>query len=361
MTASELVVLAIGDTGTGKSSFGNLYLKDSKFLESDSPTPVTKETSACYSDIDGMRRYVIDTQGLEDGETINEVHIQQMGEFLKNWKQGIHAIAILLNGQQPKFSQSAQDIIRFAYNIFETPDSLNNICLVFTRCFEAIPDSPNRDTLQTEYRQVIQNFLEGVSGARLNQEVPIFFVDTQDPNGSETESNMAKFQDWILSRTSFDASCFKNLELREETEEELQNRVFLRYDYSGDSRFAVYEDKTRTKFTPFNGDPPRYSDWTVVRQYQEPAGTKSQTTERVERKYEIKEVCHHGSHSMFGFSSHNHTHYSVYHKVDIEERPVYIDYDGNRTYGGFYVVNSSRWYVYGGEEGGHSSPYTRPI
>lgn len=43
---NEVTVCLIGDTGMGKSSFGNLYLQDNVFEANDSTEPVTQEAIA---------------------------------------------------------------------------------------------------------------------------------------------------------------------------------------------------------------------------------------------------------------------------------------------------------------------------
>lgn len=67
MSVRKVVLMVIGDTGTGKSSFGNLYLGRPAFKESDSPAPVTLESTSASSVVDGITRTVIDTEGLSDG------------------------------------------------------------------------------------------------------------------------------------------------------------------------------------------------------------------------------------------------------------------------------------------------------
>jgi hypothetical protein len=263
-------------------------LKDSKFNENDSPYPVTTETSSNYSDIDGVRRYIIDTQGLKDGETINETQVQKMGEFLNNWDKGIDVIAVVLNGQDLKFSQETKDIIRFACKIFGTSQSLSNICIIFTKCFAEVPNDPDREIVQTEYRRAITIFLSEVSENQSIPEIPIFFVDTKDNTGDETKNNLNSFHEWALSKNTINAIEFKAVQVTESQEQEYQKGVFVEYEYSDNSRFAVYEDRTRTKNIPTNGDQRSFGDWRVVRKYQEDAGTKSQTTEQRQLRYQKK-------------------------------------------------------------------------
>ena len=78
MSRNEVTVLLIGDTGTGKSTFGNYYLQKNVFEESDSDEPVTTEPVAKSNVINGCTRWAIDTEGLNDGQSINAVQIQKL-------------------------------------------------------------------------------------------------------------------------------------------------------------------------------------------------------------------------------------------------------------------------------------------
>jgi hypothetical protein len=291
---------------------------------------------------------------LADGQTVNEKQVQNMGDFLQKWAKGIHVVAVVFNGQCPRFSQGAQDILRFAYNIFGTDQTVHNICIVFTKCFEKIPNFPNRTKVQTEYREKCKDFLKEISGNSPVPEIPVFFFDTQDKESKETISNLSLFHEWAVSNQPIDAAQFRTISLTERTEDEYDNDVFVKYEFSGDSRIGVYEDISRRKIIPFNGDRLRYSDWTIVREYKKDAGTKSKTIEQRIKTFERKDVIQHHGHSWSGPSRHNHTHFNIVRQVVTEERTVMVDYDGNKTETEWYRVQSNDYFIYNGFEGGHT-------
>jgi hypothetical protein len=110
----------VGDTGAGKSEFGNRYLGTQLFAASDSPFPVTLAPKAESKVIAGLSHYVIDTEGHADGNSVSSEQIQKLALFLREWQFGVNAVCIVLNGQHDRFSQGIKDTLRWAYNTFVT-------------------------------------------------------------------------------------------------------------------------------------------------------------------------------------------------------------------------------------------------
>ena len=192
----------IGDTGAGKSSLGNLIVEKSVFKASSSVDPVTTEARAEENTVNGVVRCVIDTEGLNDGQQVSSIQIQNMAKTLRKHKKGVNAIVLILNGQYDRFSQGVKDIIKFAYNSFSTKDALKHIAIVFTRCFANQPNYPNREEKRNSYGLAVRRYLSQISGVPLDLVpiVPIFFVDSYDPNGAETKENMMQLNGWASSK-----------------------------------------------------------------------------------------------------------------------------------------------------------------
>jgi hypothetical protein len=326
--------LLIGDTGVGKSELGNRVLRVKRFQANDSPFPVTLAPKAESTVIDGVTRYVIDTEGHADGNSISSEQIQKLALFLKQWKLGVNAVCIVLNGQNDRFSQGIKDTLRWAYNTFGTPDVLNHICIVFTCCYDGIA-RPNRQRKETEYRQCVQQFLRDVSGIAAVPLIPIFFVDSLNYQSAETERNLTQFHGWAMSRQPLLTGNVRAVELRDKIETETVTRAFVRYRFSGSpdnqDRYAVYENRERKKITPHNGDPVRYSEWTTTRTWEEHAGHQTINIQSIPHEVEVKEVDHHSGHSMSGFSRRAHTHYSIKRKSWREQQTITTHFDGSVT------------------------------
>jgi hypothetical protein len=242
---------------------------------------------------------------------------------------------------------------------------LNHICIVFTCCYDGIA-RPNRSRKETEYRKCVQDFLREVSGVATIPSIPIFFVDSLDQESVETKENMIQFHGWVVSRQPLPTANVRAVELRDKIEVEERTRVFVGYQYSGPPedqyRYAIYEDRERQKVTPHNGDPVRYSEWKVNRQWEESAGHQRIVTESIPHEVEVKEVDHHDGHSWSGFSSRAHTHYSIKRKSWAEQRTVTTSFDGTVTRGRPVQVGQVSWRTIASDrERGWSDPYERVI
>jgi hypothetical protein len=331
MTARAVTCVLIGDTGAGKSKFGNRYLGRDAFTASDSPDPVTLEPQVESVCIDGLTRYVIDTEGHADGNSISSVQIEKLALFLKSWSHGVNGICVMLNGQQDRFSQGVKDTLQWVYNTFATTESLSHICIVNTRCYAGI-EEPNRERRRREFGTKVQEFLKTISGRQGVPEIPMFFVDSKDLNGMETKQNMVQFHGWLAGRNALSTKQVEAVALREKIEDEYQHHVFSQYRYDGPKdnqrRYAVYVNRKRQKITPYNGDPVRYSDWQVIGTTEQSAGHRIVRTHSRRHEREKKEVDHHSAHSWSGFSSHDHTHYEIYRKTYTEKWTETTDFDG---------------------------------
>lgn len=419
MSQQEVTICLIGDTGAGKSSFGNYYLGKEEFAASDSTDPVTLEAFAKSNEVEGCKRWVIDTEGLNDGQSINAVQIQNLAKLMRNYERGVNAITIALNGQYDRFSQGVKDIIKFAYNAFGTKEALNHICIVFTKCYDT--RRPNRETKRTMYKEAVRKYLSEVSGIALEQipEIPIFFVDCYpDDDNEETKENMIQFHGWVVSREPLDTKQFKEAGYREDRIEETRNHFSVGTEERDDTTYEIFEDQKRMKIVPNNQDPPRYSEWECINRYEEPikkviieenhnvdlgyqysddlktrykvtvdqerkiirdlrtgenievspwynsseerrteAGHLSEEIQTRNRIFERKEVEHHRGHGVFGGK--DHTHYKIFHTTYQEQRINKYDYDGNKTNGKWFIVPGTlvTTQVGGGEEGGHTEGY----
>ena len=419
----EITVVMIGDTGAGKSSFGNYYLGTNAFEANDSEAAVTTEAVAKSNIVDGCVRWVIDTEGLNDGQSINAVQIQKLAQLMRNYQRGVNAIAIVLNGQHDRFSQGVKDIIKFAYSAFATKEALNYFCIVFTKCYTRT--NPKRDTKQTRYMTAVKNYLSEISGTPIDEvpEIPVYFVDCY-PEGENTDSETNKnlFHGWAMLHDPLDTSKFKEASYREDRIEETRTKHSTGFETIGDTTYELFEDQKRTKIVPNNRDPPRYSEWICTKKYKEAikkeiterknnvdlgyrysndglirykatvdqekktvrdlrrnkdisntgwyniseerlteAGRIVTVIEKRNRKFETKNVVHHSGHGFFG--GNDHTHVTLVHRVYQEQRTNTTDFDGRTTSSDWLIVPGSErsYHVGNWEEGGWTGGYTKEI
>ena len=189
----EVVVIAVGDSGSGKSSFGNLYLRKECFNVSALVDVNTRNPIFNSNEIDNMIRTYFDTEGHCDGNSADSQQIQKLALYLREKNPLVNGFVIVLNGQCPRFTQGVKDLIKFAYTSFGGNHVLDHFCVVFTRIYSNFPNLPNRKHLENEYRWRIMNYISEISGISQIPDVPIFFTDCDDPEGSETKSKVDQF------------------------------------------------------------------------------------------------------------------------------------------------------------------------
>jgi predicted GTPase len=154
----QVTLAVIGQTGAGKSQFLNGYLQQQSFQACANPNAVTLVTSSKENLIDGCLRRGIDTQGLDDTQGVDAAHIQQMVTFLKDWRHGVNAFALVINGQADRFDAGTQKLIKLINTFFNDPTFWDHVCIVFTKCYAGCEDI-NKPLKQQEYRRLILNLI----------------------------------------------------------------------------------------------------------------------------------------------------------------------------------------------------------
>jgi hypothetical protein len=104
----------------------------------DTQNPVTLAPKVARSMVNGMRQYVIGTEGHADGNSVSSEQIQKLASFLKSWTLAVNGVCIVLNGEHDRFSQGIKGIFRWSYYTFGSPEVLNNIYIMFMRCYAGI-------------------------------------------------------------------------------------------------------------------------------------------------------------------------------------------------------------------------------
>jgi hypothetical protein len=203
--------------------------------------------------------------------------------------------------------------------------------LIFTRCYDGISLSI-RQTKQTEYRECVQQFLKEASGVSSVPFIPIFFVDSLNLKSEETEHNIVQFHGWAVTQSALSTNQARAVELRDQVEDEVETHVFVNYVFEGQPqdqhRFAVYQDRTRQKITPYNGDPVQYGEWIISNTSQEPAGHQITKTCSQQHESETKTVHYHEPHARSGINSVRHTHYDIDRITWNEEWTETTDFSG---------------------------------
>jgi GTPase SAR1 family protein len=177
MLEERVTLVAIGSTGSGKSSALNAYLQKQVFISQNPSKSVTNTTSHCESTVDGVIRCGIDTPGRGDSQGKEREQLLEMAKFLQNYQFGVNEFAIVMNGQSPRFDREQQILIRIFHAFFNDPEFWKHVCLVFTRCY-AFCDM-NQILNIDEFLADVQSVVISCGGYSLETpQILYFFIDS---------------------------------------------------------------------------------------------------------------------------------------------------------------------------------------
>jgi hypothetical protein len=171
-------ILLIGETGVGKSSFGDALLHQKRFQCGRDPLGVTRATQSGEVVIDGITRCVIDSPGFEDprGGDVDEGHLSQMVQFLKDYPKGILVIALVVPCTTTRLRQGIQKIIHQMDQMFQNSDIWRHVCLVFS--FYGPHFEQDREILSSILGGCLRDVIVGATKINYKPEIPAFFVDS---------------------------------------------------------------------------------------------------------------------------------------------------------------------------------------
>lgn len=255
--------ILIGETGTGKSSFGNFLLGiEDAFKVSEDPKSCTTETIRKISQLD-PEIGVVDTPGLQDSKGRDKIHYEQMLKIIKQMKN-LNFILIVFNYTQPRLTPSIQYMIKFLCNVFPKNFS-HHVGIVFTHYDHEyqikISKKKNKDPRENK-KEFIKEIMELISQTT-NEELflgpPVYYLDSyiEDDNSKEELNRLIVFAKNLQPIEDI-REC--NLKYKKE-EDEFKTNTYDRVE--GDCIYTYTEKLTRKKYTDYNGEV-KHSDWKIL-------------------------------------------------------------------------------------------------
>ena len=186
-------LILIGETGTGKSSFGNFALGiENGFEVSDDPESCTKDTIRKISQIDPLIS-IVDTPGLQDSKGRDRIHYEKMLKIIKQM-ENLHFILIVLNFTCPRNTSSLQYMIKFLCNVFPR-NFAHHVGIVFTHYDHDYQMKINKKKSDPREKRktLIKEIMELISQTT-NEELflgpPVYYLDSYiDDDNSKEELN----------------------------------------------------------------------------------------------------------------------------------------------------------------------------
>ena len=258
-------VIILGETGVGKSNFGNFLIKDNKFEISPSPNSMTLNVQQGES----KEIIVLDTPGVNDTSTDENIEEKHLIEITKAFKKekNLNTILILLNYQTPRLSRNLKIMIKLFCSVFKISFFLKHLGIVFTRCFteDGRPDDEELNQKRIEWDREIKKIIKNslINEQLTEDKIQYFFVNLNPKKkvlDQKTEEEMIRCKLWIVSNEYMNTDIIK-VEKNPGCTEKEEEEFFEEKSIEGENLIIKKFKKTRKKLIYVDGSIKYEGDW----------------------------------------------------------------------------------------------------
>lgn len=159
MSYTKISIIALGATGSGKSLFCKLFSGSETFISKKSGMSVTTEINSITfkNEKKKVEIFLIDTPGSNDSRGIEQEkkNLILTQKFISEQPR-INCIILVMNMQNPRFTDSIQKAIKNICQCFPLPDFWNHVIIFWTHSkFDDDDDEKQQiEYTETEFKQL---------------------------------------------------------------------------------------------------------------------------------------------------------------------------------------------------------------